>query len=65
MRGVSGSDVRGASCPEAEAIAALIDGSIDARTGSSLWHHFDDCARCFDVYVESQWFIRSEKLGYL
>ena len=44
-------------CPDAEALAQLIDGLCDGGTRSKILSHLDRRPLCLNVFVESQRFV--------
>ena len=49
-------------CPDAEALAQLIDGLCDGGTRSKILGHLDRCPPCLHVFVESQRFVHTKAL---
>ncbi len=44
-------------CPDAEALAQLIDGLCDGGTHLKILSHLDRCPVCLNVFMESQRFV--------
>jgi hypothetical protein len=47
-------------CPDAESLAALIDGRADGDVRSALLAHLERCPLCLDVYIESNRFVHTK-----
>ena len=46
-----------AVCPDAEALAQLIDGLCGGGTHLKILSHLDSCPLCLNVFMESQRFV--------
>ncbi len=49
-----------AVCPDAEALAQLIDGLCDGGTHLKILSHLDRCPLCLNVFMESQRFVHTK-----
>lgn len=51
------------SCPDANELAQLADGTLSSEARRSVERHFDGCAACSELVVELAWLVASDVEG--